>query len=321
MSPQINTALGPVDTSQLGFTLMHEHVVIQSPGLRENWPDTFDRAAVVEHAVGKLREARAAGVDTLVDLTTVDLGRDVPLVAEIARRADVQVIVPTGVHLNVPRYFHNRPVDVARRLFVRDILTGVQGTDSKAGIIKLACNDSTVAGPFELAFRAGARAHRETGVPISTHTDSHRRSGLDQQRILAEEGVDLTRVVIGHSGDTEDFDYLERLLDRGSYLGMDRFGLDEIGGQQLLTTPRRVNVIAELCRRGYADRMVLSHDASAYADPREPGYTERTWPNWRFTHIPRDVLPALLEAGVTQPQIDRMARHNPRAIFERQGAY
>ena len=321
MSPQVNTALGPIDTARLGFTLMHEHVVIQSPGLRDNWPDTFDRAAVLEHAAGKLREAREHGVDTMVDLTTADLGRDVPLVAEIAARAELPVIVATGLHINPPRYFHSRPVDVAARLFVRDIVEGIQGTLVKAGIVKLACNHPTVEGPFEITFRAGARAHRETGVPISTHTDSLRRSGLDQQRIFAEEGVDLTRVVIGHSGDTQDFDYLERLLDRGSYLGMDRFGLDQVAGQPLLTTPQRVNVIAELCRRGYADRMVLSHDASAFADPRDPAYTELTWPNWRFTHIPREVLPALLEAGVTQAQIDQMARHNPRAIFERQGAY
>ncbi|MDP8922001.1 MAG: phosphotriesterase-related protein [Chloroflexota bacterium] len=321
MSPLVNTALGPIETSRLGFTLMHEHVVIQSPGLRDNWPETFDRAEVLEHAAGKLREARAHGVETMVDLTTVDLGRDIPLVAEIAGRAEMQVIVATGLHINPPRYFHNRPVDVATRLFVRDIIEGVHGTAVKAGVIKLACNYPTVEGPFEIAFRAGARAHRQTGVPISTHTDSLQRSGLDQQRILAEEGVDLGRVVIGHSGDTEDVDYLERLLERGSYLGMDRFGLDHFGGQELLTTPRRVRVIAELCRRGYADRMVLSHDASAYADPREPAYTERTWPNWRFTHIPREVLPALLEAGVSQAQIDQMARHNPRAIFERQGAY
>ena len=321
MSPQVNTASGPLGTDRLGFTLMHEHVVIQSPGLRDNWPETFDRAAVLEHAVGKLREARAAGIDTMVDLTTADLGRDVPLVAEIARQSGMQVIVATGLHINPPRYFHQRPIDVATRLFVRDIREGIQGTDVKAGVIKLACNHATVEGPFELSFRAGARAHRETGVPISTHTDTAHRSGLDQQRTFAEEGVDLTRVVIGHSGDTEDFDYLERLLERGSVLGMDRFGLDEIHGQRFLNTPQRVGVIAELCRRGYADRMVLSHDASAYADPREPAYQERTWPNWRFTHIPRDVVPMRLEAGVSQTQIDQMARHTPRAIFERQGAY
>lgn len=317
----VNTVLGPVDAAELGFTLMHEHLVTQSIGLRETWPDVFEPGPVVRRAVEKLREARASGIDTIVDLTTVDLGRDVPLVREIAQQVDLRIVVATGVHLHVPRYFHMRPPEAAARLFVRDIVEGAQGTDVKAGIIKIACNEPAIAGPVETIFRAAARAHRETGVPISTHTDSPRRSGLDQQRILAEEGVDLTRVVIGHSGDTEDLEYLERLLDRGSYLGMDRFGLDHFAGQPLLTTDRRVGVIAELCRRGHADRLVLSHDASAWSDARPPEYQERTWPNWHWTHIPRDVLPALLAAGVPQAQIDRMARENPRAIFEDREPY
>ena len=277
----IDTMLGPIETSQLGFTLMHEHIVLQTVGLRENWPETFDREMVVRRGVEKLTEAKASGVDTLVDLTTMDNGRDVPLVAEIVRQVGIQVIVCTGFWRNVPRYFDMRSPDVMADLFVRDITVGVQGTGIRAAIIKLASDDRVVGGSLELAFRAGARAHRRTGVPISTHTDTSNQSGLDQQRILAEEGVDLSRVVIGHSGDTEDFDYLERLLERGSFIGMDRFGLDHIWGQPLLTTDRRVKVVAEMCRRGYADRMVLSHDTNCYADHRDPAWQEQTWPNWR----------------------------------------
>lgn len=317
----VETVRGPIDAGRLGFTLMHEHIVTQSIGLRQNWPDAFDRQTAARRAVEKLGEAKASGIDTIVDLTTIDLGRDVPLIQEIVEQTDIQVIVATGVHLHVPRTFQLRPPDVPARLFVRDITEGIQGTEVKAGIIKIACNDPTVAGPTETIFRAAARAHRQTGVPISTHTDSLQRSGLDQQRLLAEEGVDLSRVVIGHSGDTEDLDYLERLLDRGSYLGMDRFGLDQFAGQEFLTTDRRVAVIAELCRRGYADRLVLSHDASAYSDARPPEYQEQTWPNWHYTHIPRDVVPALLEAGVSRAQVDQMGRDNPRAIFEARPPY
>ena len=311
----VNTVRGPIEPAALGFTLMHEHIVIQSPGLRQNWPELFDQRAVVAQAVEQLNRARASGVDTLVDLTTVDLGRDVPLIQEIARQTELQIVVATGVHLNVPRYFHLRDVEELAALFVRDITRGIQGTEVRAGVIKVACNDPVVAGPYEITFRAAARAHRQTGIPISTHTDGHQRSGLDQQRIFSEEGVDLSRVVIGHSGDTEDFDYLEQLLEGGSYLGLDRFGLDHFGGQELLDTPRRARLVLELCRRGYAERLVLSHDASAYADPRPPKVRELTWPNWHYCHLPEDVLPMLLEAGVSQAQIDQMTRDNPAAIL------
>jgi phosphotriesterase-related protein len=318
---QVNTVLGPIDTSQLGFTLMHEHIVLQSTGLKQNWPEAFDRDRAIKLSIERLNEAKAAGVDTIVDLTTMDNGRDIPLVAEIVQQVGIQVIVATGLWRLIPRYFSDKSPDVAAQLFVRDITEGMQGTSIKASIIKNACDDKTVAGPQELAHRAAARAHRQTGVPISTHTDSANQTGLDQQRIYAEEGVDLSRVIVGHSGDTEDLDYLKKMLDRGSYLGMDRFGLDHFGPLKLLDTPARVRVVAELCKHGYAGQLVLSHDACGYPDGRDPEFQAKTWPNWRYTHVPNEVIPALREAGVPEDQITKMTRDNPRAIFERQGAY
>jgi phosphotriesterase-related protein len=128
-------------------------------------------------------------------------------------------------------------------------------------------------------------------------------------------------VIIGHSGDTEDTDYLKRLLDRGSYIGMDRFGLTHLREQRFLTTEQRVRVVVGLCRDGFSRQILLSHDTNAYPDGRTVEFQERTWPDWRFSHIPEDVVPALLEAGVTPRQVEDMTRRNARDIFERQGAY
>jgi phosphotriesterase-related protein len=300
---------------------MHEHIVLQSPGVRDNWPETLDQQAAIQRSVQKLNEAKSAGVDTLVDLTTMDNGRDVPLIAEIGAQSDVQLIVATGMWRLVPRYFSDKTPDDLARLFVRDITEGIQGTTVKAGIIKNASDERSLSGLQDLAFRAAARAHRETGAPLSTHTNVFEQSGLDQQRIYAEEGVDLTRVIIGHSGDSDDLDYLRRLLDRGSYLGMDRFGLDHFGTQKFLDTPGRVRVIASLCEQGYADRLVLSHDAACWPDGRSIAFQEQTWPNWRYTHVPCEVVPALREAGVSETDLDKMTRSNPRVIFERQSPY
>jgi phosphotriesterase-related protein len=317
----MQTARGPIDTAQLGFTLMHEHIVLQSPGVRQTWPEAYDRAAAHRRAVEKLREAKRAGVDTIVDLTTVDNGQDMALLAEIARESDVNIVVATGLWRNVPRYFLDKSPDVAARFFVHDITEGIQGTGVKAALIKNATEEPVATGMAEYQLRAAARAHRETGVPISTHTDAGQRSGLAQQAIYADEGVDLGRVIIGHSGDTEDMEYLQRLLDAGSYLGMDRFGLDQFGHLKLLPDDRRVRVVAELCKQGYAERLVLSHDASAYPDGRSVEFQERTWPHWRWTRIPRDIVPALEAAGVSRKQIDAMTRENARAIFERRNPY
>ena len=186
----------------------------------------------------------------------------------------------------------------------------------KAGVIKCATDRPGVTPDVERVLRACAQTHRLTGCPITTHTFAADRRGLEQQAIFKEEGVDLTRVVIGHSGDTNDLGYLEELIANGSILGMDRFGIDGF-----LPTDERVKVIAELCERGYADRMVLSHDASCYLDWIPGEIPPSTMPHWHYLHISKDVLPMLREAGVTDGQIDTMLIDTPRRFLENRGAY
>lgn len=311
----VQTAKGPIDTSQLGTTLMHEHVFTRSPGVFEAWPHLWDAKAEVERAVATFRDLKSAGVDTIVDLTTVDLGRDVPLVQEIARQVELNIVMCTGVWRFPPRYFDRRNIDPVADLFVRDIEEGMQATGIRAAIIKLA-TEPDVDDLNERMLRAGARAHRRTGVPISTHHDVRTQCGLRQQDVFESEGVDLSRVVIGHSGDTTDIDYLERIITRGSYLGMDRFGTG-----LLVTTEQRVDTVAELCSRGHAGRVVLSHDTNVYMDTIPPDLKRERMPDWHFRHITDDILPALRTRGVTEDQIQQMMVANPRAIFERQGGY
>jgi phosphotriesterase-related protein len=153
-------------------------------------------------------------------------------------------------------------------------------------------------------------------VPISTHTDARSGQGLAQQDIFETEGVDLSRVVIGHSGDTDDIEYLRKLLERGSYIGMDRFGLDIY-----LPTDKRVATIARLCELGYAERMVLSQDAAVHIDWFPPEILQRLGSNWNHFHIVDDVLPALRQAGVSDEQVRLMTVENPRRIFENVGGY
>jgi phosphotriesterase-related protein len=312
----IQSATGPLDTAALGFTLMHEHVITRSPGLWENWPHLFNRTEVMARAIDKLGEAKAAGVRTIVDLTTMDLGRDVTFVAEAAEKSGMQAIVATGIWWQPPRYVNTHSPDQVAELFIMDIERGCQGTDIRAGIIKCATDEAGVTSAIETVLRASARAHRATGVPISTHTYAAGKMGLEQQRVFRDEGVDLSRVIIGHSGDSEDLEYLQGLIGAGSFIGMDRFGL-----HRLLPTERRVATIAELCKKGLAGSIVLSHDTNCYSDNIEPRVMEERLPDWRYTHIPRDVVPALRAAGVTEAQIDEMLVNNPRRIFERQGGY
>ena len=314
--PQVETLRGPVETADLGFTLMHEHVFILGQGVPENFPSVWDEAKETANAREKLAELAGAGVDTIVDLTVMGLGRDIPRLIKIVGEIPVNIIVATGVYTynELPQYFQNRGEDAMAALFVKDITEGIQGTEVKAAILKCATDEPGLTRDVEKVLRAVARAHRRTGVPISTHTHPGTKRGLEQQRVFKEEGVDLGRVVIGHSGDSEDIDYLRALIDAGSYIGMDRFGLD-----QLLPTDKRVAIIAKLCELGYANRMVLSHDANCYIDWFPMELIRNNVPNWHFRHISEDVLPALRAAGVSAEQISQMMVENPRRIFEQSG--
>ena len=322
---KVNTAAGVVDSTALGVTLMHEHVFLMSTEMTQNYGDDWgDDAKREADAVKRLNELKSHGVDTIVDLTVIGLGRYVPRIARIAAATELNIVVATGVYTfsDVPNYFHYRGPgtalqgpEIMTELFVRDIEHGIADTGVKAAILKCATDEPGVTPGVDRILRAVAQAQRQTGVPISTHTHAGTRRGLDQQRIFTDEGVDLSRVVIGHCGDSTDLGYLEELIANGSYIGMDRFGID-----MLLSFEDRVSTVATMCERGHAQKMVLSHDAFCYFDAI-PDEAKRSLPNWHYLHIHEDVLPALRERGVTEGQIATMLVDNPRKIFATQGGY
>jgi phosphotriesterase-related protein len=322
----VNTAKGAVETADLGVTLMHEHVFIMTTEIMENYPEAWgDGTRREADAIERLNELKSRGVDTIVDLTVVGLGRYIPRIARIAAATELNIVVATGLYTyhDVPMFFHYRgpgaPLggpEPMIEMFVRDIEHGIADTGIKAAILKCATDEPGVTPGVERVLRAVAAAHRQTGVPISTHTHAASRRGLEQQAIFAEEGVDLTRVVIGHCGDTTDIGYLEELIAGGSYLGMDRFGVDAFLGFE-----DRVNTVATMCERGHADKMVLSHDASCYFDALPEETLPIALPNWHYLHIHNDVIPALKQRGVTDEQLATMLVDNPRTIFSKQGGY
>jgi phosphotriesterase-related protein len=321
----IETVRGPIDGSALGTTLMHEHVFVLSREILDNYPAYWDEEHRVEDAVTKLNGLKAAGVDTIVDPTVIGLGRYIPRVQRIAAQTELNIVAATGLYTynDVPFYFANRGpgtiLDGAEpmvEMFVADITDGIAGTGVKAAILKCATEKAGLTPGVERVLRAVAQAHRRTGAPITTHTHAATRRGLDQQRVFTEEGVDLTRVVIGHSGDTTDLAYLEELIANGSYVGMDRFGVDVYQ-----PFADRVATVVALCERGHADRVVLSQDASCFIDWFDEAIIRLAVPNWHYLHISQDVLPALRDGGVTDDQIDQMLIGNPRTILENRGAY
>jgi phosphotriesterase-related protein len=314
----VETVRGAVPSDALGTVLMHEHVFVLNEEIRQNYPQLWDEEERVADAVARLRALKERGVDTIVDPTVLGLGRDIRRVARVNEQVELNIVVATGLYTynDVPFFFHFHGPgtllggdEAMVDMFAGDITTGIAGTGIKAAFLKCAIEDALTPG-VERVLRAVAETHKRTGVPIMVHTSPSHGTGLVAQKVLDEEGVDLGKVLIAHSGDTTDLDYLHKLIDAGSYIGMDRFGLDI-----LLPTDQRVATVAKLAAEGFTDRMVIATDASCHIDWFPPGVAEQVLPDWRFTFIHDSVLPALREAGVDDEQISMMLTDNPRAFL------
>jgi phosphotriesterase-related protein len=290
------------------------HVLVASPALRQQYPERFDRDSDLARAVASLREARVAGVRTIVDLTPISLGRDAAFIREASIASGVQVIVATGLYWYPELALMGLRTDAIADWFVRDIAEGIGNTGVRAGVIKCATEPALDRANAKV-LRASARAHRRTGVPICTHTFAPNRVGLDQLQVFRDEGVDLGRVVIGHSDDSDDIDYLDQLIQAGAYCGMDRIGVPFCR-----TSEQRADMVAALVARGYADRITLSHDAGVMDGFATEEIAERS-PDWRYTFIPREFRSLLRERGVRDDDFEQMTVRNPRRIFEQRDPY
>jgi phosphotriesterase-related protein len=312
--PQVQTVLGPVDAAALGRTLMHEHVFVLTAEVQQNYPGEWgDEDARVTDAVRRLRELPKHGIDTIVDVTAIGQGRNIPRVARIARQVpELNIVVATGIYTfdEVPLFFTRRPPEAMTEFFVRDITEGIAGTGVKAGMLKCAVDEKGLTKGVEQVLRCVAQAHARTNTPITIHTHSASQHGPAILEILKQEGADLNRVVLGHSGDAvTDPDYLQAMAEAGLTLGMDRFGIDHFAPFEA-----RASLVVELCRRGLADRMVLSHDTCCYIDWFAPGSLDDL-KHWHYLHISQDVLPYLRDHGVSEADIETMLVRNPARIL------
>ncbi len=309
----INSVLGPLDAADLGFTLMHEHLMVAPAGVLQDYPELLG-ADPMRRLVDDLKKAKKGGVDTIVDATTLDLGRNVNLLVEASRRSGVNIIACTGWWLDIPRYFAGVSADQLAGLFIREVEEGISGTNIKAGILKSASDIEGVTPGAENVLRAIARAHRQTGAPIMLHSYSPGQVGKRQLAVLQDEGVDLKRVKLDHSNDTTDVEYLISLLGRGCYLGLDRYP-----GRNV-SPLARTRTMKALIDAGYADRLCPSHDRSVLrvlaANPEISEAERRRLNPHGYLYIKKVVFPQLRDMGVPETILSRLCLDSPRHFFE-----
>jgi phosphotriesterase-related protein len=309
----VESVNGPIELDELGPTLIHEHFRSTDEALRQQFPHLYDEAAEWEAAITDARAVAGHGIRTVVEPGAMFLSRDAEFSKRVADESGLNVILATGVYTydHLPQPLLNRTEDQIAEIFVYEIENGIQGTGIEPAFIKCAADEPGVTPNVEKIHRAAARASLQTGRPIMAHSRPASETGLDQMRVFAEEGVDPGKVQIAHTGDTENLDYIEKLLDTGCWIGLDRFGLDIF-----LPTERRNATTLALLERGYVERMFLSQDFCSTLDWFTPEVAEilraSEVPNWSMTFLFEQVIPTLKDGGMTDEQLAQMMEENPK---------
>lgn len=313
----VETVTGVISPEELGFVLMHEHLYLGDWNHRMADPEWFHYEDAMEIITKVLADARKVGVKTLVDVTTCNLGRDIDLIKEAAERTGMQIVASTGVYVDESGYFSQISEDNVVKMILREAREGVGKEKIRCGAIKCGTGKYGFTENNKKLLRACARAQKETGLPIITHCRPQgTRQGLFQQDIFEEQGADLSKVVIGHYRNGDPIDYAENVMRRGSYIAVDQMNFN---AHQL---EYNLKLIPELVRRGYADHLILSHDAViCYNHTRWEDWDHRMYINYApdsLSYIIREVIPKLMECGVTEEQIHTIFVDNPRKIFTRE---
>lgn len=312
---KVNTVLGCIDTSELGFTLMHEHLVVSFPNAIREYPDLLV-PNVMDHVVNGLKKAKEGGIHTVFDMTTVDQGRDIEFTREVANRSGVNIVACTGWWLDVPRFLTDTtPGITAKHMaesFIREIDKGIGTTGVKPGILKSASGENGVTPPQEMGLRAVAKAHLKTGVPIALHSYHSGHTTKQQLDILIDEGVDLRFVKIDHVTNTTDLEYLKGILNEGCYLGLEPFP------GHSLSPLERVETMKSLIEAGFIDKMCPSHDCLlGYILPAGIPYEAWEGDNpHRYLYLKKVVFPMLEEMDVSIDEIQRLCITGPRNFLE-----
>jgi phosphotriesterase-related protein len=306
-----------VAAADLGRTLPHEHIVVLQPEALENYGHVWgaaywDEETGVRDAIEKLRAVRDSGIRTLVDPTAPGLGRCIPRIQRINAEVDLNIVVATGVYafLELPNFLHYRSAEAIAELFVRELQVGIDDTGVRAAFIKCAVEEHGLVGDIPRILDAVGLAARETGAPVMVHTNASAGTGTMALEGLRSRGVDASRIVVAHAGDSNDLPYLRAIGDTGAMLGFDRFNIPHFNPDA-----DRIRTLLALLEEGYGDRIHLSHDGACFYDfmVGDPNFADER-PD--YLHLSAKVLPVLREYGVTDAQIDELTIDNPRRFLD-----
>ena len=286
-----------------GYTWVHEHLHIDLSGFKNNLDCRLDQYDLI---CQEMKDLRALGVSNIIEMTNRYMGRNPQFMLDLMRETGINVVACTGYYQDAffPEHVAARSVEQLAQEMVDEIVIGIDGTELKAGIIaEIGSSEGVITPLEEKVFIAAARAHIETGRPISTHT-SFSTMGLEQLVLLQAHGVDLSRVTVGHCDLKDNLDNIYRMIDLGAYVQF-----DTIGKNNYYPDEKRIGMLHELRNRGLLNRVMLSMDITRRSHLKANGGNG-------YDYLLTTFIPQLRQSGFSQADVDTMLRDNPSQFFQ-----
>ncbi len=303
---QVMTVTGPAFPQALGVTLPHEHVLVDFIGADQVSPDRYDVDEVVEVVLPYLKQVKDLGCETLVECTPDYIGRDPVLLQRLSRESGLTMLTNTGYYgaakdKFVPPHAYRETVDQLAQRWVQEWEEGIGDSGVRPGFIKIGVDAGPLSEIDEKIVRAAARAHLKTGLTIAAHTGPG-EPAMAELAVLKEEGVSGSAWIWVHAQSEKDVEFHVRAAEEGAWLEFDGVGPKSLD--------RHLEAVVEMKKRGLLGQVLVSHDAGWYR-PGEPGGGAFQ----AFDTLFEQFIPALKEAGFTNPEVRRLLVENPARVF------
>lgn len=300
------TTRGPINREGAGLILPHEHIFTDLRGPEVKGYGEASPVEVTRVMKPLLAEAKNAGVSTLIECTTIGVGRNVPVIADLARASGLNIVVPTGVYGRAnfaPKDYAAKSEDELARWMMSEIVLGIENTDVRAGFIKTAASEQELKPLEEKFLRASARASKQTGAAIASHTTSGKVAER-QLAILEALGVPAERFVWVHAQAEADLTFHKRLAKAGAYIELDSVGGSATEDEKIL------KIMRELADAGFEKNILISKDAGWYNPGQPDGGKKRG-----YASLTREFVPKMKTAGFDTKFIELVTRENPFRAF------
>ncbi len=305
-SQKVITVLGPVNISQLGTTLSHEHILVDFIGADNYDPNRWSRNVVIEAVLPYLQELKQLGVNTIFEFTPAYLGRDPILLQRLSTKSGINLVTNTGYYGAVDnKYLPEDAVDLSENelagIWTGEFERGIDGTGIKPGFIKISVNPGQLSDLHKKLVRAAATTHLNTGLTIASHTGPA-LPAFGQLEIISAMGVHPSAFIWVHAQNEKDTTHYREVAGMGAWVSLDGIQKDNVD--------HYIESLTVLKQNKLLHRVLISHDAGWY----EPG---KPWqgPKRKYTDIIQYLVPKLKNSGFTDKDITQLLAINPGKAF------